>query len=192
MLITLYGINNIGKSTQAKLLVENLKKHNISAYYLKYPVYTTEPSGSFINSVLRGGESQIIKEEELQMWFAINRYQFEMELKKLLQEYQVVIAEDYIGTSLAWGGAKGADISWLKALNSQLVQEDFAILIQGERTTESIEPGHIHENDHDLVAKVAQNLGQLAKENHWTIVERQANMYDTQKLILDIVLKQIN
>ena len=37
--IVLYGINNLGKTTQAKMLVDKLKLHGLEAEYLKYPVY---------------------------------------------------------------------------------------------------------------------------------------------------------
>jgi hypothetical protein len=42
-------------------------------------------------------------EHELQLWFVLNRYQYEPELKKLLNDGYIVIAEDYVGTGIAWG-----------------------------------------------------------------------------------------
>ena len=96
MLITLYGINNIGKTTQALRLVERLKEAGHDAVYVKFPVYEIEPTGTYLNSFLRSGETQKITEEELQMWFTLNRYQFEPTLKQWLREGKIVIAEDYI------------------------------------------------------------------------------------------------
>ena len=43
--IVLYGVNNLGKTTQAQLLVERLNKAGVQATYLKYPIYDIEPSG---------------------------------------------------------------------------------------------------------------------------------------------------
>ena len=38
-LIAIYGINNLGKSTQAHLLVQELQDQGYKAQYLKYPIY---------------------------------------------------------------------------------------------------------------------------------------------------------
>jgi len=43
--IVLYGINNLGKTTQTRILVDKLKLHGLKAEYLKYPVYDLAPSG---------------------------------------------------------------------------------------------------------------------------------------------------
>jgi dTMP kinase len=192
MLITLYGINNIGKSTQANMLVAHLESLGLKAIYLKYPIYDIEPTGPYINKILRSGGAQQISEEELQMWFALNRHQYEPELNNLLDQGYIVIAEDYIATSLAWGSAKGASMDWLEALNSKLRASDLSILIQGERTIQSVEPTHIHENDNQLVSKVSQILSDLAQKHNWPVVQKQAEKEDTQKLILDIVKKALN
>jgi len=117
-LITIYGINNIGKTTHAKNIVKRLKKSGKKAIYVKYPIYDLKPTGPFINKILRSKNSQKISEEELQMWYVLNRYQFEPTLKKYLKQNYIVIAEDYIGTGLAWGWTKGANLKWLENLNN--------------------------------------------------------------------------
>ncbi|MBI5754595.1 hypothetical protein HZA41_00065, partial [Candidatus Peregrinibacteria bacterium] len=73
--ITFYGINNIGKTTHARRLCRRLVDRGIRAEFLKYPIYSIEPTGSFLNKILRSGAKQTISEEELQMWFALNRFQ---------------------------------------------------------------------------------------------------------------------
>ena len=40
--IVLYGNNNVGKSTQAKLLVEKLKEKGENVRYFKYPIYPSK------------------------------------------------------------------------------------------------------------------------------------------------------
>jgi thymidylate kinase len=192
MLITFYGVNNIGKSTQAKLLVANLNSAGHKSVYLKFPIYDIEPTGPFINSVLRGSNSQVISEEELQMWFALNRFQFQSQLESYLKDNIIVVAEDYVGTSIAWGKAKGANQEWLESINQHLIREDLSILITGERSSGSIEKTHIHENNSQLISKVTEILLELAIEKKWTVVERQEKLPDTQNLILDIVKKHIN
>lgn len=191
MLITLYGINNIGKSTHAKRLVERLKNEGKDVVYLKYPVYEIEPTGVFLNKILRSGEAQKISEEELQMWFTLNRYQFQPELQKMLDEGKYVVAEDYVGTGIAWGTAKGASTDWLENLNKYLIKEDLAILIDGERAESSIEEGHIHETNNELIKKCRETLLLLADKYGWQKVALQESKDETEKLVWETVSSHI-
>jgi len=182
MLVTLYGINNIGKTTHAKMLVKRLIKEGYEAVYLKYPVYDIEPSGTYLNKVLRGGE-QKITEEELQLWFVLNRHQFQPQLQAHLDAGKIVVAEDYIATGITWGHAKGLKLDWLKEINKHLLPEDVIILMDGERATKAIEDDHIHENNHKLIRKVRQNLLEMAQEGSWAKVDLQPHKEDTHELI---------
>ncbi|TAL46870.1 hypothetical protein EPN87_04160 [archaeon] len=167
--IVLYGINNIGKTTQARMLVEHMLRRGMRADYLKYPVYNQYPSGQYLDKVLRSPKQEI-SEDELQLWFAVNRMQFEPTLKKKLSLDINIVSEDYIGTSLAWGSVKGADESWLKAVNSKLLKESISILLDGQRFVRGIESIHIHETNDKLVEKVRRKHLDLAIELKWHVV----------------------
>ena len=186
MFITIYGINNIGKTTQVKLLQENLEKQGYSVFSLKYPIYDIDPSGGFLHTVLRS-RKQTISEAELQMWFALNRYQFQEKLAHFLANYDVVLAEDYSNTAVAWGSCKGLDQTWIETINSKLTQPDLQILIHGERSLETVEKGHIHEHQHDLSQQVADKLMQMANKQGWQIIQRQAKIQETQALLLSCI-----
>jgi len=182
MFVAIYGINNIGKTTQVQLLKDNLTKQGKKVFTLKYPIYDIDPSGTFLHTVLRSRQ-QTLTEEELQMWFALNRYQFQAKLEHLLATHDLVIAEDYTYTAVAWGSCKGLSQEWIEKINDKLIQPDLEILITGERSLETVEKGHIHENQHDLADKVSQKLLQLAKQKNWHIVERQPEIQATQILL---------
>ncbi|MBI4010237.1 MAG: hypothetical protein HY361_03545 [Candidatus Aenigmarchaeota archaeon] len=167
--IVIYGINNIGKTTQAKNLVQYFLNKGLKADYVKYPIYDIKPSGQFLDSVLRSGKQEI-SEEELQMWFTVNRLQFQSLLKKKLNHEINIIAEDYIGTGLSWGSAKGADYNWLKAINANLIKEDIGILIDGERFVFAREDRHIHEIDEKLMEKVRKRFIEIGREFGWHMV----------------------
>jgi len=187
MLITLYGINNIGKTTHTLRLVERLKAEGHDAVRVKFPVYDVHPSGDFLNKALRSGEGQALSEEELQLWFVINRYQFEPTLRGWLDEGKIVVAEDYVGTGIVWGTTKGLPTEWLESLNKNLIKEDLAILLDGERFVRAIEAGHIHEEDHALVDRCRSIHLELGKKYGWKKVELQKNKSDTFNLIWDHV-----
>ncbi len=171
MLITLYGINNIGKTTQANRIVERLQNVGKRATYVKYPVYSMEPSGVFLDHILRSGNPQHLSEEELQMWFTLNRYQFQPHLMTLMEGDGWVVAEDYIGTGIAWGVAKGADLNWLCDMNQYLVREDLAILMDGKRSVDAKEHEHLHERDDALVEKCRGVFLDLVSKFHWQVVQ---------------------
>ncbi|KKP36419.1 MAG: hypothetical protein UR28_C0044G0002 [Candidatus Peregrinibacteria bacterium GW2011_GWF2_33_10] len=190
-LITIYGINNIGKTTHAKNIVKRLKKSGKKAIYVKYPIYDLKPTGPFINKILRSKNSQKISEEELQMWYVLNRYQFEPTLKKYLKQNYIVIAEDYIGTGLAWGWTKGANLKWLENLNKHLLKENFAIFLDGQRTLIAKEQKHIHEQNDDLINKCTAKYRLLAKKYHWQTINAgsEKDSEKTQEMIWKCVKK---
>lgn len=184
--ITFYGINNIGKSTHARLLADRLKNEGYDPLYIKFPIYDLNPSGPYLNKIIRKGE-QDISEEELQLWFTINRHQYEKILKSHLTNGKTVIAEDYIGTGIAWGITKGANEDWLEQINKYLIRSDLAILIDGERAVQAIEKGHIHETNDQLMKRARAVHLDLAKKHAWYTIQLQEKKEDTAKLVWETV-----
>jgi len=123
-LIVLYGINNIGKSTQAKLLVEKLKQAGKDASYIKYPIYDLSPSGIMINEYLRQGNPWQLSAREAQILYSLNRYQYQAELVERLNANEWIVAEDYTGTGMAWGSGAGVDLAFLEKVNQGLREPD--------------------------------------------------------------------
>jgi thymidylate kinase len=107
--IVIYGTNNLGKTTQAKLLVKNIKKSGQKAEYLKYPVYNLEPAGGLINAYLRKGNPYKFSPREAQLLHFIDRLKFDPILEKKLKKGINIVAEDYFGTAVAWGSGAGVD-----------------------------------------------------------------------------------
>ena len=207
--IAVYGINNIGKSTQTNLLVQRLLTERVRVEYRKYPLYDLNPTGTTLNEILRGKKQhaiqqvmqffpgttikrpsarqknivfknqpleksgqrrQRITEEELQMWYSLNRYQADSSIRQLLNSGTSLVAEDYTGTGLAWGWAKGADVEWLKAVNAYLTKPTIEILMDGERFSEAKEEGHLHESNNRLMEKARSCFLELGKKNNWQVV----------------------
>ena len=83
------------------------------------------------------------------MLYIQNRLDYEPQLEKDLQEYDVVLAEDYIGTGMAWGMTQGVPYAWLQAKNDQYPQlkPDLEILMDGDRFLEGKEDQHRNEGD---------------------------------------------
>ncbi len=166
-LIVLYGINNLGKTTQAEMLVDRLKFNNYKAKYLKYPIYNLEPSGKILNSYLREGNPHNLSAREAQIIYILNRVQYQTQLLKYLNNGINIIAEDYVGTGLAWGIGSGISEKFLKNANNGLIKEDLAFLFDGERFLQSKEENHKHESNSDLTNKVRWSHLKLKEEYNW-------------------------
>ncbi len=166
-LIVLYGINNLGKSTQAKLLVERLKNNGYQAEYVKYAIYSLTPSGEILNDYLRSGNPFNLSPREAQTIQALNRTQYQNELISKLKAGINVVAEDYKGTGIAWGLGAGVEEAYLKKINSHLIDEDLVFLFDGERFRQAIENNHKHENDEELMTKVRWAHLKLREEYGW-------------------------
>lgn len=165
--IVLYGINNLGKSTQAKLLVETMQKEGYKCEYLKYPIYNIEPSGIMLNDYLRKGNPLNLSPREVQIIYAINRTQQEKNLVEKLDQGINIVSEDYTGSGLGWGQAWGVEEDFLKTINSHLIKEDLAFLFDGERFTEATEAGHINETNNEMLKKSREAHLHFAKLYNW-------------------------
>lgn len=190
--ITLYGINNIGKSTQAQVLTEKLISEGYDAEFLKYPNYSVSPSGQFLDSLLRGHGDQKISEDELQLWFVLNRYQFQNEVLAKLEAGKVLVVEDYVGTGIAWGMAKGLERSWLEAVNTGLLKEDLAIYLYGQRHLGAKEVSHIHEQNDELVERCRVIHDKLARRYKWKKIQICGGISDIAAIIWNVVSKFLN
>jgi len=189
--IVLYGINNLGKTTQAKLLVKNLKKNGHKVEYIKYPVYELEPAGSLINGYLRKGNPYKFSPREVQLLHFIDRVKFENILKGKLEKGINIVAEDYFGTAVAWGTGAGVDRKLLEYFYSFVLKEDLVILFDGKRFINSIEKGHKHENDNALIEKVRKTHLALGKKYGWEKVNANLSIEELQKIIFEKVKKVV-
>src|SRR3989344_1023888 len=169
--IVLYGINNLGKSTQAQALVKRLIAADKPAVYLKYPVYELEPTGPNINRVLRSEQKQQLTEIDFQALYAQNRRDYQPTLEQTLAAGTTVVAEDYTGTGIAWGLAKGAALEALEAQNADLRKEDVTIWLDGQRFLDGREVTHLHESNDALVERCRQTHAQLAQRYGWLRVD---------------------
>lgn len=186
--IALYGINNIGKSTQARKLATRLEReYNEQVEYLKYPLYDLEPTGSMINAYLREDNPYHLDETAFQMLQFINRYHYNSKLRATLASGIHVVAEDYWGTGVAWGVGGGVDKDMLLELTHGLVQEDIAVLLDGERFVDAQEINHRHENDAVLIKRVREVHKDLAQEFGWHVVRANDEVEEVHNTIYTIV-----
>ncbi len=192
MFIVLYGINNLGKSTQAKMLVERMNNEGYSAEYLKYPIYNQAPAGPIINDYLREGNTHRLSAREAQLLYVLDRTQYEPALKEKLESGVHIIAEDYVGTGISWGIGAGVNEKFLKDINNHLLIEDVAFLFEGARFIEATETGHKHETNNELIEAVRKAHDMLAQERGWIRINANESIQDIHEKLWKIVHEKIN
>lgn len=198
--IVIYGINNLGKTTQAKLLTERIRnslKDNQAVQHIKYPIYDLVPTGLAVNDYLRKGNPHKLSPETFQVLNVLNRLQFQPQLQAMLNEENIsetsttIVAEDYWGTGLAWGIGAGVNKEFLLSLNTVLLKEDIAFLIDGERFHSGVEKEHIHETNDSLTENVRLIFQGLAKEFGWHVINANQTVEDVHEEIWKKVKEMI-
>jgi len=190
-LIVFYGTNNLGKSTQAKILIEKLKEKNIEAEYLKYPIYDLEPSGPILNNYLRNGNPYNLSAREAQIIYCLNRTQYQKTLEEKLNSGINIIAEDYTGTGIAWGMGAGVEQEFLENINSHLLKEDIALLFDGERFKEAVEKNHKHEQNDEFSQKVRKIHLDLGKKYNWEMINANLTIEEISHIIFEKIIKSL-
>ena len=183
--IVVYGPNNIGKTTQVKLLASDFFQRSRQILVFKYPIYSLDPTGPIINEALRLGNPRGLSEEQLQEFFARNRRDFQPVIKKILNAGISVLAEDYTGTGISWGMTRGIPLEKLEAINSGLLEPDISILLDGDRFPDGHEKGHRNEDVPVAVWEKNRKIHlRLAKRYGWILVNANQTISKVHKDIL--------
>lgn len=123
--IVFEGIDGSGKTTQARLLTQNLTHSGNQV------VLTAEPSDGPQGLLLRSLKTRLEPEEEARLFAEDRRHHVEHVINPAVEAGQVVICDRYVYSSVAYQGALGIDpeqiISWNRPF---LVAPDVIFLLQ--------------------------------------------------------------
>jgi dTMP kinase len=130
--ICIEGLDGCGKTTQAKLLVTRLRKS-------RNAVYTAEPSngkiGRFIKKHCLHGDKRSSGIVEALLFAADRSEHVENTVLPALKKGQIVVSDRYVYSSLAYQGATGLDLGWIKRINEYAMRPDLAIFLDVEPET---------------------------------------------------------
>ena len=124
--ICIEGLDGCGKTTHAKRLAKKLwESHNA--------VYTAEPSrgkiGTFIRNRYQNSKKRLSSVAEALLFAADRLEHVENEVLPALRRGKLVISDRYIYSSLAYQGATGLSLDWIKKINEHALRADFAVFI---------------------------------------------------------------
>jgi dTMP kinase len=125
--IVFEGIDGSGKSTHIKFLSENLRARGF------HVLETSEPSrdiiGAFIRHYAEKNEKRVTPETEA-LLFAADRYEHVKQvIIPALERGMVVISDRYFYSSIAYQGATGLDLNWIREMNRFALKPDLGILL---------------------------------------------------------------
>jgi len=131
--VCIEGLDGCGKTTQTRLLVEGLRRRHYNT------VGTAEPSkgkiGRFIQKGFLHGEKRSSSVVEALLFAADRTEHVKREILPALEKGKQVVSDRYVYSSLAYQGATGLDLEWIRTLNKHAIIPDLALFIDVEPTT---------------------------------------------------------
>jgi len=191
MLICIEGIDASGKTTQAKLLVQNLNERGYKA------VYTSEPTKGFFGQILRqkilyGNERVPAVVEAL--LFALDRLEHvEKEIKPALEKEKIVVSDRYLYSSIAYQGAAGLDPAWIEEINRWAIKPDLAIYLDmpAEVVIKRLKRKRSVMETLENQRRVRNVYLRLVKEGMLLLVDGNRPIEEIEREILEIVMKRL-
>lgn len=127
LFIVLEGIDGSGKDTHLKLLARELRE-------LGYAVIeTAEPSrgsvGTFLKRYAKRKERRLPAESEALLYTSDRFDHVKNVIRPALLKDKIVISARYYYSSMAYQGAMGVDINWIREMNRFALKPDLPILL---------------------------------------------------------------
>jgi dTMP kinase len=124
--IVFEGVDGAGKSTQIDLLSMKLRDGGVDH------VIEREPSdgsiGRFIKEYAQGGDRYLTPDAEA-LLFTADRIEHSKRIAQILDGGTTVICDRYKHSTLAYQGASGVDVAWLRDLQRFALKPDLVILL---------------------------------------------------------------
>jgi dTMP kinase len=191
-IISIEGIDAVGKQTQTLLLEAWLRKNKMATVTLSFPDYET-PIGKEIHSFLSGNRSLL---PELQhMLFAANRWEKAPLINRYREAGRTIVINRYSESNIVYGMANGLDIEWLKTLEEGLPKSDTVIVLDAPvkgllsrrgKSRDSYEKSvRLQERARKLYKDLAPRFG-------WNVVDAGGDKETVHESIVEVVKKRMN
>ena len=170
-LIAFEGLDQSGKQTQAEWLAEALRAAGHRVQTLSFPDYQTT-IGAEIGAALQGRRAY--GPDVLQLLYIANRYEHAPAIRAWLADGQMVVADRYAASSLAYGDAQGLDVGWLTEVQRLLPAADLTLLLDiapGTSLERKRASRDRFEQDLPLLSRVRESYRRQAAAPTWQLVD---------------------
>lgn len=144
ILIAFEGIDGTGKSTQIRLLAEELKGMGLEVVETREP--TTGKYGSKIRELFVNREA-VSLEEELRLFMEDRREHVEKLIEPALRQGKIVLTDRYYFSTAAYQGAAGHDAESILAANEAFAPQPDLVLLLTLAPAESVNRIKNHRNE---------------------------------------------
>jgi len=125
-LVVLEGCDRVGKTTQARLLVDSLNAMGCPAKYMNFPDRST-PIGGIINGYLK--QTQELDDRAIHLLFSANRWEASKGMQAALQGGTTLIVDRYAYSGIAFSHAKGLPWAWCESSDAGLPKADLVLYL---------------------------------------------------------------
>lgn len=169
-IISVEGIDASGKFTQSNLLYKFLQGRGIQSVYTSFPDYSTT-IGHEIRAFLSSVKDYPI--EARHMLYSLNRLEHKREIEGWLNEEKVIVINRYCESNLAYGGASGLPIEWLRSLESQMPQASYVYYLRATPTLSKERKTSRDKFEMDLafLERVTSVYDALAESPNWFTID---------------------
>ena len=189
--IVIEGIDGAGKTLHSRNLCFQLHK-------MRYEVrYTAEPSNSFVGRLIREEflHRRKIPPEMETLLFAADRFQhIQNQISPILQQNGIVVSDRYYYASIAYQGAQGVDIEWIRFINNFAFKPDLAIYmdVPPDVALSRIRRSKSVMEQLDLQKKVREIYLELVRKKELTYIDGNQSIEAVDRETLDLALEVIS
>ena len=191
MIIVIEGGDQAGKKTQTALLAKALKQRKIKTTTFSFPDYKT-PIGKEIAKYLNGERKFPL--QVIHCLLAANRWEKLNEILVAQSKNSVLIMNRYYQSNLIYGLANGMKREWLENLDAGLPKADLVILLdvtQRESFRRKKTNRDKFEKNEGFLRKISKIYRDIAKNEHWKIIDASKPKQEVHKDILKVFTKKI-
>ena len=186
-IVTVEGVDAVGKRTQSLLLQKWLEKQSFKVASLSFPAYET-PIGKEIKAFLAG--KRAFQAEVRHMLFAANRWEKLELIKEFQSENDVIIINRYTESNMAYGAAHGLRLQWLVGLEEGLPKSNLVLVLDApSKSLVSRRPGvkDAYEKDDALQDRVQALYKELAPRFGWKVIDGSGSVRQVHESIIKAV-----
>jgi dTMP kinase len=160
VLIVFDGIDGTGKTTQAKRLLETLKKNGFNAVYFREPSDSQWGREIKQKAALAGSLSA---EEELELFQKDRKENVAKNLKPALEQNKIVVLDRYYYSTIAYQGARGIDPLMIRKMNEEFAVKPDLVFILDITPREGLRRIEKNRKEKDLLFEQEDYLEKVRK-----------------------------